>query len=389
MSTEIRPAHSPLGASGAERWMNCPGSVALLNELVLPTTDEPEYRTEGTAAHDAGHKCLVEGLDAWEVIGETFGKVPMVFTAAMSAAVQVWLDEARRDVHDGCKVYNEFKIDAPEFHKDFYGTLDRGVVDGTLMRVKDYKHGEGVVVEVERNPQIMYYAYGLLRHHPEVERVELTIVQPRAFHADGPIRSWECSADYIREWAETELIGAMHRTEMDNDLDAGKWCRFCPAKLVCPLMTSLFGAAMTANPAEIVQLSDRSLGRSYQYLSAVEQYIKAMKEEAFRRLQTGAMESDEHGIKLVNKKAHRVWKPEARAVLASKFEDKAFTRPELKSPAEMEKISPEAKALVKEYAFTPDTGLTVALTSDQRVGVVLKKPSEAFADAIANLTETS
>lgn len=39
MSTEQRPAHSPLGASSAERWMNCPGSVALLKDLKMETTD--------------------------------------------------------------------------------------------------------------------------------------------------------------------------------------------------------------------------------------------------------------------------------------------------------------------------------------------------------------
>lgn len=378
-----RPTHSPLGASGAERWMSCPGSVALLKELELPESDEPDFRSEGTSAHEAGAHCLINGMDAWEVIGQTFGK--HVFTAEMSAAVQIYLDEARDGVDEFCTVYNEFKIDDPEFHELFYGTLDRGVIRGTLMKVKDYKHGEGVVVEVERNPQIMYYAYGLLRHHPEVTDVELTIVQPRAFHPDGPVRTWECSADYIREWAEDTLRPAMLRTEMDNDLDAGKWCRFCPAKLVCPLMVSLFGAAMTANKDQIPQLSDAGLGRSYQYVQAVEQYVKAMKEEAFRRLSTG---KELDGIKLVPKKANRVWKGGAIAVFRSRFEQEAFTKPELRSPAEMEKISPAAKELVKEYAYTPDTGLTVALANDKRPAVKVQKPSDAFGDAVAALVDS-
>ena len=36
--------HSPLGASGAERWMNCPGSVNLIKSMVLPESDEEDYQ---------------------------------------------------------------------------------------------------------------------------------------------------------------------------------------------------------------------------------------------------------------------------------------------------------------------------------------------------------
>ena len=63
------PAHSPLGASGAERWMNCAGSVTLIKQLALredmEPSDEADWTKEGLAAHDASAFALVEGLDAW------------------------------------------------------------------------------------------------------------------------------------------------------------------------------------------------------------------------------------------------------------------------------------------------------------------------------------
>src|SRR6202043_907979 len=83
-------------------------------------------------------------------------------------------------------------------------------------------------------------------------------------------------------------------------------CRFCPAKLVCPLMTSLFGAAMTADPKLVVKLTDESLGRSYKYTAAVKFYLKAMEDETFRRLNCGG---EITGVKLVHKRADRVYKP--------------------------------------------------------------------------------
>lgn len=380
MSTINRPVHSPLGASGAERWMNCPGSVALLKELQLPETDEPDYRREGTAAHEAAARCLLDGTDAWEIVGQQFNNTEIDAPAA--EAIQVYLDECR-SLPPG-ETYVEFGIDAPEFHHQFYGTLDFGRVVLPTMYVRDYKHGEGIVVEVEWNPQFMYYAYGKLRHHPEVEIVNLGVVQPRAFHPEGPVRTWEVSADTIRLWAEETLKPAMLRTELDSTLDTGPWCRFCPAKLVCPLLTSLFGAACTADPKVVVNMSDESLGRSYQYREAVKFYLKALEDEAFRRLNTGKAIA---GIKLVPKKANRVYKDGAKEVLIARLGDKVFTEPEIKSPAEIEKLGTEAKKLVKEWAYTPMTGLTVALESDKRPGVKVQTTLETFPQAAAMAAE--
>lgn len=375
MSTEIRPAHSPLGASSAERWMACPGSVALLKELKLPESDEPDYRTLGTAAHAAACECLVKGLDAWEVMGQAFGEHEA--DDDLVNAVQVYLDEVRSLITPESKVYFEFRIDYPEFHKNFYGTTDCGVVTGDTLYIRDYKHGEGIAVDVEHNPQIMYYAFGLLRHHPRVMEVDMGIVQPRGFHPDGNIRVWRTSAGSIRSWAADTLKPAMDRTELDHSLDAGPWCRFCPAKLVCPLMTSLFGAACTADPQVIVNLSAESLGRSYQYVQAVKFYLKAMEDETFRRLNAGGSVP---GTKLVMKKANRVWKEDAEEIFKSL--DGAYTAPELKSPAEMEKIGAEAKKLVRQYAYTPQTGLTVALEDDKRAAVKVTSTVEAFPGAL-------
>src|SRR5579859_7610402 len=86
-----KPKHSPLGASGAERWMNCPGSNVLLKALDLPPTDEEDYQINGSAAHEAAAHCIISKLDAWEVIGEEFyGKTKV--TAPMAEAIQVYLD---------------------------------------------------------------------------------------------------------------------------------------------------------------------------------------------------------------------------------------------------------------------------------------------------------
>ena len=88
------PVHSTLGASSAERWLQCGGSIALLKYLKIEeTTDEPEYRLLGTAAHAAAAKCAANDLDAWEIMGEKFGDVTA--EQDMADAIQVYLDVIR------------------------------------------------------------------------------------------------------------------------------------------------------------------------------------------------------------------------------------------------------------------------------------------------------
>jgi len=202
--------------------------------------------------------------------------------------------------------------------------------------------------------------------------VRLTIVQPRAFSHDGPVREWWTTVEAIRRWVVRDLLPAMNST--DDDLDPGKWCRFCPAKLVCPMQASLFRAASRYDPKEIVDISDEALGLSYQKAAAVKMYVKALEDEVFRRLMAG---SPVVGTKLVNKKANRVYTDTVTEVVEGKevevpllaavkarFGAAAFTDPEMKSPAELAKLGPKAKEFVKEYAYMPVTGLTVALETE-------------------------
>lgn len=383
-----KPKHSPLGASGAERWMNCPGSYTLLNTLKLPTTDEKDFQKEGTAAHEALAFLLMRpDMDAWEIVGDKHNDVEV--TPEMADALQVFIDRDRADLKTmpaGAKTFIEYGIDHPD-HPLFYGTLDRALVwpEQKRVKIRDFKYGQGVVVEVEENPQLLYYAYGLLkdfvtRDDCEGWAVELEIVQPRIdWHPDGPVRSWTIDAQYVLDWGDSTLLPAMQAAQIELNFDAGKWCRFCPAKLVCPLMQSLFGAAMKSDPRDIKELTLDEVANAYQYTQAVEQYINALKEEAYRRLFAGEAHD---AIKLVPKKANRVLKPEAEAVFKEKFGEEAYTKPKLKSAAELEKIDSEAKKLVKEYAYTPLTGLTVALASDKRPGVKVETTIQAFPNAL-------
>lgn len=126
-----------------------------------------------------------------------------------------------------------------------------------------------------------------------------------------------------------------------------------------------------------------ALGQSYAQIQAVKFYIKALEEEAFRRARKG---NDLGTVKLVHKKANRVFQPGAAEVFIAKYGDAAYTDRALKSPAEMEKIDATAKALVHEHAFTPTSDLTLAPIDDKRPAVKIMPATEVFADAVAKLS---
>src|ERR1017187_9076290 len=133
--------HSHLGGSGAERWMKCPGSVGLLAQLNLPESDEPDYRAEGTAAHEAAAYALAtQGMDAWELVGMKFHDIDI--TPDMANNIQIYLDTCRGDEDGGSQFGIEERVSFPE-HPAGFGTVDHYVVvdDGKTLKIKDYKNG--------------------------------------------------------------------------------------------------------------------------------------------------------------------------------------------------------------------------------------------------------
>jgi hypothetical protein len=398
--------------------MNCPGSSALIAAFELPETDEPSYRREGTAIHEAAADCLMRDIDAWEIVGETYYNT--VMDGPMCDAIQMYLDRVRPSIDrekgfHGQQFFIEAKLAAPDVHEKMFGSVDFGaLVTGFMantmgismaihsnrgfLDVTDLKGGEGIEVDPTDNAQMKYYAFMLIHtHYDHLEDdfpVRLTIVQPRCWSYEGPVRDWWTTVGEIKAWVVRDLLPAMNST--DSDLDTGKWCRFCPAKLICPLMQSLYRAASTYDPKEIVSVSSEALGLAYTKVEPVKFYLKALEEEVYRRNMAG--KAVPH-TKLVNKKAHRIFtdtvteKVEGKDVevpivdaIKRRFGDAAFTQPQLKSPPELEKVSPEAKKFVHEHAYMPNTGLTVAVEGDKRTGVKVQSAQERFGAALANLS---
>lgn len=368
--------HSPLGASSAHRWLKCPGSVPL--SVGIDDEDDDTFSKPGTAAHDLAAHCLTKNCDAWTMIGATLMGTGVTVDKDMADAVQVYLD-AIREAHpdrDQGNSWIERHFRCPSIHKHFYGTADFVYFDkGELtLHVWDYKHGAGIVVEVEDNPQCMYYACGALEDlllWPDVGTIVLHIAQPRAFHSGGPVREWRISSNDLLEWLEETLIPAMDRAMSATETTSGEHCRFCPVRrYACPqLLKDATEMEVLLETAEqkggVEKLTNQEVARFLNLNDVLKIAAKAATETAVARLQSG---QEIPGRKLVKAKANREWKEDAEAELVKKYGKQAFTEPALKSPAQIDKL-PEGTQMSARYAFKPDTGYTLAKGTDTRAAV--------------------
>ena len=111
-------------------------------------------------------------------------------------------------------------------------------------------------------------------------------------------------------------------------------------------------------------LSDIDLDRFYAMREQARRFMKALETTVHARLVGG---SKIPNAKLVEKRVARVWKPGAAAALKAAFGDQAFSSPEIKSPAQIEKLSSRGKELALEYGYKPESaGLSVAPLTDPR-----------------------
>jgi len=366
--------HSPMGGSKAERFIACPGSVTLSQGI---KDEESEFSEEGTRAHELAADCIKSGSDAWEFIDDKKG-----VSKDMADAIQVYLNDVRKwDEQEG-ENWVEAGFDIPEVHKHFRGIVDYAklitISSGPALRLWDYKHGIGVVVEVEGNSQLKYYGVGMILKikkelQIDVGKVFFTIVQPRSFHADGPVRQVVYTSEELFDWAQDVLLPAMKKAETSTETIDGEHCRFCPVRLrKCPALEkrveeigvkTYFGDE--GDVSKVDSLSNAQVSHYLDLMDKVKIVGKAISTVAYQRLQAGQKIP---GRKLVSGKSNRVWKEDAEQALNSKFKEQAFEKKKLLSPAQIEKL-PGGKDLAAEYAFKPPAKLTMVLESDKRAAI--------------------
>lgn len=420
--------HSNFSASSSARLLACPASYRLSLEADDGTRRSTVFSAEGTLAHSLSEACAFTGRDPHSFVGDTKTADGFSFTIddEFADAVQVYVDVLSGLRAVGYVMALEQRV-TPQVHWDGLEALDVelfGTADciayhheHKALVVADLKFGKGVPVEVEGNTQLLYYASGAAHDsilkdicaktgadYNGVENVTLVVVQPRAFHRDGPVRRVSYTMAEVVEWARGPLHHGVQRALEDDGttLVDGKHCRFCPVLPHCdkPQETAFetARAAFLNTPIENipapdepgaalpdVHLSDDKLGELLDKIEIISPWLDAVKRLALDRAQANR---DVPGWKLVPKRALRRWADEPAEIMpeleknleaAGRTLDE-ITETRLLTPAQAQKAlgKKDYEELVAPLVVKNSSGVTLAPDGDPRARVQRRSAKEAF-----------
>jgi hypothetical protein len=328
--------HAKYAASSSSRWMNCPASIKLSEKA--PKAGSSAAADEGTQAHT---------LMEWALIGNSKDVVndfdEKKFPLEMRQHVQGFVDFVRAEMQDHFDLLVEEKVYLDFIHPtEAFGTVDVAIVEpfGTL-HVIDFKYGQGFV-DHRNNSQMLFYALGIAHKFKyDFDQVKTTIYQPRTGSTDVA-RTDSFSVDKLKAWANgfRSAVEACEDADIDKDLSAGEWCKFCPAKVICPEITRKTFEVAKLDFSDNVQPSpsDLSISQLQTILDRsayLELWIKEVRKYAEDRIRSGKKIK---GWGLVPTKPQRVWKDQAALKKRKLLADLLIKKDELVTPAQAEKL---------------------------------------------------
>lgn len=406
-------AHAQWSASATERNWLCPGNIALGVDTLKPP--ESKAAAWGTACHEVAEK-LLNGEEVelgFRIETERF--VFFVDTEMLETANR-YVGYIRKRQDEGWDIYaveQNFDLARLGLGMDAGGTADCVLYNANeeAVEIVDLKTGKGKLVEAVGNPQERFYALGVLvgmdMDPTPVSTVITTIVQPRAEHRDGTIRSEELHLAALMDWVidldhkvrtaaaalklYQDAAGSQIKLEswVDTYLNPGETqCLFCPVSGSCPALRrdALAVAGAYRDDAGVHFKSNRFTENSIEgveadldMLDALETWIRERRALAHEMASMGLAFDHWH---LVERIGHRKFTlPENELVAAIREEipisDEQLYDKKLKSPAGLERSIGKAAVAtyVGQYITKPVIGTDLIRSSNTD-----RTPSQTLVD---------
>jgi hypothetical protein len=410
--------HAIWSASSTARNVTCAGALALNSRITTPEK-ESEAAAWGTACHQLSERCFKLGNDADEFIGmgENTKQHRIEITEELAETAQVYIDYVRARIAEYAKhsqpngyavvVHHEqhFSLAAlkPPFSAGGTGDTVMYFPVWKLIEIVDLKGGRGLV-EAADNQQLRTYALGALLANRglDIEKVRTTIVQPRAAHKDGRIRSETLHVADLVEWT-TELVAAMNRSKHAMDEFSTtpfaawsmKWltpgnCKFCPSEGSCPALEAraLDAVGIWFDDLDKPQISNSTandtpegLSMTLDLLDMIQDWISARRMFAHQRAEAGVIIPN---YILVPKVGREKWQDGVEDKVygvcntLALNKDKYLNPAKLKTPKQIRKaLGVKNEKLVHGLSVTPSEG-TNLVRADKTTRTAAPSPVDKF-----------
>jgi hypothetical protein len=341
--------------------------VALVQKM--PPKPSSKYADEGTLLHNVMAELIMSEEPPEYYIGTRYEDQILTFELVEEKILPALRALDVIDPEHKMEIEAETRVGFGDLLPGVFGSTDLIGRLGNRAIVLDWKFGDGVMVEVEENPQLMFYAAAAMRT-PEaqwafegVTEIEMVIVQP------PEIRRWVTTPERIAKF-ELELVQAVKQAEKpDAKLTVGDHCRWCAAKPICPKMT---GAVDRALKVQLDNLDAPKISAYLKNADMLEEWIKDLRALALQMLESGAKLPE---YKLVAKRAIRSWSDEEKAkvaLFAYGLTESEVMETTVVSPAKAEKALKKRKiGLPEDLVVAISSGNTLASVDDPRPEVML------------------
>lgn len=412
-------SHSYAGPSSAKRWLTCTPSARLCERLGkhLGGGRESSDAKEGTKAHALGEakirnalyhadgmdtaklsRMSPEELEAYEGINDfryqalrnDLGDIPKDMEQATDSYCDVVMNTLFqvREQDPDAKLLLEQRYDYSDWVEGGFGTGDCTIVSNIVLHVFDYKHGVGIPVDAEDNPQTRLYALGAwARYHLfyDFEEVKCSIVQPRL----ESLTEETLTVDELLAWGRDIVIPRGKLVAAgEGEFVPGEHCRFCLAKPIC--------TARVAEALKIFQfgleapgvIPDELIPEILPTLEIAESWIKDIRAYAENQALRGQKWK---GYKLVRgKRPNRSWSDpeEVKAqLLRAGYGLEQFQETSLMSPGAVEKTLGKTafRALLSDCVRQGEGRLT--LVPESAKGVEFNSADADFSDLLGGENE--
>jgi len=402
--------HSPFGGSVAARILRCPASVDLTQKVPPYLRKSSAYADRGTALHAAIAFLLAQDTHALveSLAGKMFGSYTITPDDVENALWPAYAYVETLLETPGAEYFLERRVVFPAI-ADTFGTVDLLVCIDSTIHVIDFKFGVGVRVlaltpdgdEDVINAQLLFYAAAARHTLPAffagVENIILTILQPVSIDLDA-----EMVSSITVTHAELDAFIVAYRAACEEALsdaprlERGSWCRFCPARPICPEHTKpLLDLSRFVMPASPRAPADKAaylqaLAAGLDLVDAVKDLRTALHDQAKRALENG---DQVPGYALSAGRAERHWRDEIAAqvaLLSLGFDHDDIVETEvMRSPKQLEfRAKARGLKIPQELIASRRSGVSLVRSENVRVPALGRSElARTFAEALKAFQE--
>ena len=364
-----------LRASASARWIACPASARLSS--LMPYVEGGDAAKMGTAIHALAEHCFKRDLDPMKFEGKVYEGILMTeenCEFALEHLKAIWAIEDELGVSQLLCVEYFLPYQENTSYK-CGGTADVIGISKEKRKliIADLKTGRGYVDQ--NSEQLKLYALAAMENigewslkkdgikiekksglYKDIDKVELWIIQPH----HGEVRKHTMTTQELVDWEHYVLIPAIENAlnPAFQPVPSDSACQYCPAKTICPAQANIVETVATAPIVEM--LTEEQISVLLTKFDMVEDYIKAVRDHALKRMESGAVID---GWQLAPKRALRSWTKESEvvpALLGLGLKIEQVVKQEVITPAAAEKLLPkDRKGLIDTLTSRISSGLTI------------------------------